>query len=80
MNPDFIISEKHTAAGSVFIVLPTHVTALNWLFAHVTAVERRQLSAHLDEGRYAQFQSDAAVAKLTFKHSSVAGLAPEKIQ
>jgi hypothetical protein len=80
MNPDFIISEKHTADGAVYIVLPTHISALNWLFARVTASERRQMSAHLDEGRYAQFQSDAAIAKLTFKHSSAAGLAPEKVQ
>jgi hypothetical protein len=80
MNPDFIISEKHTANGSIYIVLPTHITALNWLFARVTATERRQMSAHLDEGRFAQFKSDAAVSKLIFTHSFSAGLAPEKVQ
>lgn len=80
MNPDFIISEKHTAKGSVFIVLPTHITAQNWLFARVTKEERRQVCAHLDEGRLAQLKSDAALANLQFKHYFSAGLAPEQVQ
>jgi hypothetical protein len=73
MNPDFIISEKHTANGSIYIVLPTHITAQNWLFARVDASERRSLSAHLVHARYVQLQSDAALANLTFKHPFSAG-------
>jgi hypothetical protein len=79
MKPDFIIAEKHTAAGSVFIVLPTNTMALTWLFARVTATERRQLSAHLDEGRYAQFKSDAAISNLTIRVPA-AVLASEEVQ
>lgn len=80
MNPDFIISEKHTAAGSVYIVLPTHTSAMNWLFAYATGTERRKVSAHLDEGRYAQFRSDATLANLSFKHFFSAARAPEQVQ
>jgi hypothetical protein len=80
MKPDFIIAEKHTAAGSVFIVLPTHITALNWMFAHVEASERKKMSAHLVESRFAQFKSDAVLASMTLTHSFSAGLAPEKVQ
>jgi hypothetical protein len=79
MKPDFIIAEKHTADGSVFIVLPTNTMALTWLFARVTATERRQLSAHLDEGRYAQFKSDAAISNLTIRVPA-AVLASEEVQ
>jgi hypothetical protein len=68
VSPDFIISEKHTSEGVVYVVLPTHITALNWLFAHVEASERRKMSAHLVGDRFAQFKSDAALADLSFKH------------
>jgi hypothetical protein len=47
------------------IVLPTHTAALNWMFAHVEASERRSTSAHLVDARFAQFKSDAAIEHLT---------------
>lgn len=66
MRPDFIITHKPAAEGLLYIVLPTHVGALNWMFAHVEASERRQMSAHLVDSRLAQFKSDAALESLTF--------------
>jgi hypothetical protein len=80
MRPDFIISEKHTAEGSVYIVLPTHISALNWLFARVTAAERRQMSAHLVGDRFAQFKQEAAASDMSFHHSFSAAAEPEQIQ
>jgi hypothetical protein len=80
MTPDFIISEKHTAAGTVYIVLPTHLTALNWLFARVEASERRSMSAHLVGDSFTKFKSDAALADMSFRHSFSAGLEPGKVQ
>jgi hypothetical protein len=70
MRPDFIITQKPTLAGMVYIVLPTHTGALSWMFAHVEATERKQMSAHLSDARLALFKSDAAVACMTFAEPS----------
>ena len=70
MRPDFIIAQKPSAAGMVFIVVPTHTGALNWMFAHVEAIERRNTCAHLTDSRLAQFKSDAGVACMTFSEPS----------
>lgn len=70
MRPDFIISEKLTAAGTVYIVLPTHVAALNWMFAHVTKDERRNMSAHLSHDRCQQLIADAAIEGMAFTQPS----------
>jgi len=66
MRPDFIISQRLNAAGPIFIIVPTHTGALNWMFAHVEASERRSTTAHLVDARLAQFKSDAALASYTF--------------
>lgn len=66
MRPDFIISQKPSARGMIFIVVPTHTGALNWMFAHVEATERRISTAHLSDARLAQFKNDAGVACMTF--------------
>jgi hypothetical protein len=70
MRPDFIITQQPTPGGMVYIVLPTHTGALNWMFAHVEATERRSMSAHLSDARLAQFKSDAEMEKFTFADSS----------
>jgi hypothetical protein len=80
MNPDFLISEKHTSDGVVYIVLPTHISALNWLFARVTETERRKMSAHLVGDRFAQFKQQAAASDMSFHHSFSAGVEPGQIQ
>jgi hypothetical protein len=66
MRPDFIITQRVTANGLISIVLPTHTGALNWMFAHVEATERRNMSANLGADRLAQFKGDAALENLTF--------------
>jgi hypothetical protein len=69
MRPDFIITQQPAPGGTVYIVLPTHTGALNWMFAHVEATERRSMSAHLSDARLAQFKGDAGVEKFTFADS-----------
>jgi len=78
MRPDFIISQQPAQGGTVYIVLPTHTGALNWMFAHVEATERRSMSAHLSDARLAQFRSDAGIENFTFTDSFSLGLAPGK--
>ena len=80
MNPDFLIAEKHTADGVVYVVLPTHISAQNWLFARCDASEKRNLSAHLSDARFQQFKSDVALADMSFRHSFSAGVEPGKVQ
>jgi hypothetical protein len=80
MTPDFLISEKHTVAGIVYVVLPMHISALNWLFARVEASERRSMSAHLNAERFAHFKSEAALADMSFKHSFSQEVGPGKVQ
>ena len=80
MNPDFIISEKHTAEGVVYVVVPTNITALNWLFAHVEAGERREMSARLVGDRLAHFKSEAALGDLSFTHLFSKHAEPGKVQ
>jgi hypothetical protein len=80
MTPDFLIAEKNTADGIVYVVLPTHLSAQNWLFARCEPSERRPLSAHLNHARFQQFKSDAAVADLSFRHSFSAGAESGKVQ
>lgn len=66
MRPDFIISQRPSASGMVYIVVPTHTGAQNWMFAHVEPTERRTMSAHLSESRLAVFKGDAGVESMTF--------------
>jgi hypothetical protein len=70
VNPDFIITVKGAHADLVYIVLPTHVGALNWMFAHVEPGERRSMSAHLDLERFMQFEVDVRDAAMTFSQPS----------
>jgi hypothetical protein len=70
MRPDFIITVKGAHDALVYIVLPTHVPALNWMFAHVDASERRGMSAHLGLERFTQFKAEVRDASMTFAQPS----------
>lgn len=75
MRPDFIIRQKPEQDGMVYIVVPTHTGAQNWMFAHVEPTERRTMSAHLSDARLAQFKSDAGVEHMTFSEPGMAAAA-----
>jgi hypothetical protein len=65
MRADFIITQKLVEGELKYVIVPTHTAALNWMFAHVAAGERRSTTAHLVDARFAQFKSDAAIENLT---------------
>ena len=71
MRPDFIIHQRSTGEGLIYVITPTHTRALNWMFAHVQATERRQICAHLTCDRLAEFRSDAAIAAMTLSEPQV---------
>jgi|GEM_PF-5661303 hypothetical protein len=70
MRPDFIITVKGAHEDMVYIVLPTHTTALNWMFAHVQESERRNMSAHLGHESFMQFKSDMRAAGMSLSQPS----------